>query len=116
MELILMSIPTILDILLDFSLVAILLFLAIKTKSKGITLIFIVKTIDKITIAIIGSFIIKNAEKGLPFPKILEIMQDIQGISISALYLLGVYMIYREWRVNKFSTAQSIHPIDVQEK
>ncbi len=106
-QILMMSIPTILDILLDFSLVVILLFLSIKTKSKGITLIFITKAIDKIVNYVVGSYIIDYLDKSLPIPETLDIIRDIQAITIGAGYVLGVYIVYREYKANKFSTAQS---------
>lgn len=120
MDIYTLLIQSILILLLRLGVIGGLLFLAIKTKSKGITLIGITE-IMSIAITIPMSmyrmkFYKNYVEKGgdykdLPtLPSLLNIIDNIDVYIVLTLIILGIYIVYREYKANKFSTAQSITP------
>lgn len=110
-------IQAILILLLRLGIIGGLLFLAVKTKSKGITLISIAEIVFVATNAPISMYRIKlyadhfdsgGDYKDLPtLPNLLTIIDNIDTYAILALTILGICIVYREYKANKFSTAQS---------
>lgn len=110
------NIPDAINVLLHSSLIAALLFLAVKTKSKGITLIGITKIVSIAFNTLFGFYQIKlygkHFEAGgdlenLPaLPTALVIISHAEPFAVLVIFLLGVFIVYREYKVNKFSTAQ----------
>ena len=101
-------IPTIVDRLLDFILVEILLILGIQTKSIGIKCIFITKFIYKIINTSVKIYIVYYYTSQIgTFTQTLDIIRHIQGIFSNVGYVVGSYIVYREWKANKFSTTTS---------
>ena len=120
MEVYTLLIQSILSFLLQLGIIGGLLFLAIKTKSKGITLISITEIVSiAIRIPILMYRIKLNTDhfdsggdyENLPtLPSLLNIIDYIDDYIILTLTILGIYIVYREYKANKFSTEQSITP------
>ena len=113
-------IQAILILLLRLGVIIGLLFLAIKTKSKGITLIGITKIVSIAIITPISMYRVKlytdHFQDGgdyidLPtLPRLFNIIDNIDSYVILALTILGICIVYREYKANKFSTLQSTTP------
>ena len=113
-------IQAILIFLLRLGIIIGLLFFAIKTKSKGITLIGITEFVSIPINATISMYRIKlyadhfgsgGDYKNLPtLPSLLNIIDNIDTYVVLILTLLGIGIVYREYKSNKFSTSQSTTP------
>ena len=113
------NIPDVINVLLHASLIAALLFLAAKTKSKGITLIGVTEIVSIAFNTLFGFYQIKlygkHIEAGgdlenLPaLPTALVIINHAEPIAVLVIFLLGVFIVYREYKVNKFSTGGKIN-------
>ena len=84
-----------------------LLFLAIRTKSKGITLFFLIEAIGKLARIITGVLTVYLVSKSLSYPSVMEIVNFAQSITFSALYLLGIYILYKEYKAGKLIPHQA---------
>ncbi|MDE0314741.1 MAG: hypothetical protein OXM61_07565 [Candidatus Poribacteria bacterium] len=84
-----------------------LLFLAIRTKSKGITLFFLIEAIGKLASIITGVLTVYLVSKSLSYPSVMKIVNYTQGITFAALYLLGIYILYKEYKAGKLIPRQA---------
>lgn len=97
--------------LLDLAYMGALLFVAIRTKSKGILLFFLIETIGTITyiatnllsIYIISKSITPEVKSmsDIATPVYMTILRYARSIIFSALYLPAVYMLYKEYKAGK---------------
>ncbi len=120
MDVYIQLIHTILILLLRFGVIAGILFLAVKTKSKGITLIGITEIMSIVINAPISMYRTKlytdhfdsggDLENLPTLPSLLNIIENIDSYVILVLIILGIYIVYREYKANKFCTPQSTTP------
>ena len=113
-------IQVILILLLRLGVIGGLLFLAVRTKSKGITLISIAKIMSIAINAPISMYRTKlytdhfdsggDLENLPTLPNLLNIIEYIDSYVILTFIILGIYIVYREYKANKFSIPQSTTP------
>ena len=113
-------IQVILILLLQLGVIGGLLFLAVRTKSKGITLIGITKIMSIAINGPISMYRIKlytdhydsgGDYENLPeLPSLLNIIENIDSYVILTLIILGICIVYREYKANKFCIPQSTTP------
>lgn len=79
-----------------------LLFLAIRTKSKGITLFFLAELMPKLSGIVTIVWMMHVVGKSLPYPTtVLTIKNYVFSIMYPTLYMLDIYVLYKEYKANK---------------
>lgn len=104
-------ISAVLLFLLQLAYIGGLLFLAIRTKSKGITLFFLIEAIGKLIRVMTGLLSVYLISKSLSsgveqvsdftYPLVMEFLNFAQSFIYLGLYLLGIYILYKEYKVGK---------------
>lgn len=99
---------SILIIVLQLTVIGGLLFLAIRTKSKGITLLFLAELTPKLSgiVTIVWMmYIVRNAPPYPAatevFPPAMEIKNYVFSIIYPTLFLYGIYILYKEYKAGK---------------